>query len=229
MFRRYSLAFYIISALSIPAAIQPALADAEADARAKDENDPSLDKCTKSAVMAHLPVVAGDDVNKENSEKAIADCKVIAEVGRSQRWRAFAFQRIGESQMDLGAYRQALDSLSKSLELNSSDHGTYIDRGDVYKKLRLTNKAASDYERAASLSVGNGLFQGNAFLRLAILYNDDRQYDLAIAYINKAIELAPDESKYNLYKNRGTIYLNKGDSERAQADFAKSIDLKFKR
>jgi tetratricopeptide (TPR) repeat protein len=225
MFRRYSFAFYIIFAFSISAAVQPALADAESEAVAKDNYDPSVRDCGTGGFV-HLSVLAGGDVNKVKTEKAIADCaKVIAEPGHSQYFRAVAFRNIGRLQMDLGAYQQALDSLSKALELNSSDDSTYADRGDVYKKLRITNKAVSDYERAASVAVGN-LSKAVALQKLALLYNDDSQYDLAIAYMTKAIELAPDEVKSNLYKNRGTMWSNKGNSERAQADFAKSIDLK---
>jgi len=221
--------FYIVSALGISAAIHPALADAEAEAKAKDDNDPSVKECLMSNVTAHTSVLLGGDVDKAKSEKAIADCaKVITDLGHSSYWRAAAFRYIGESQTDLGDYQRSLVSLNKSLELNSSDETTYSDRGDVYKKLRLTNKAVSDYERAASLSVGN-LSRTVLFQKLAILYNDDGQYDLAIAYMTKAIEIAPDiVNKSNLYKNRGTMWSNKGDSERAQADFKKSIDLKSK-
>jgi tetratricopeptide (TPR) repeat protein len=54
-------------------------------------------------------------------------------------------------------------------------------------------------------------------------YRDSKQYDLAIADLNEALTIAPDDAE--LYQQRGLVYDWQGNEEAALADYEKAIEL----
>ena len=58
-------------------------------------------------------------------------------------------------------------------------------------------------------------------------YYKKRQYDLAMADLNKALEITPDNSSYKaeVYCDRGIVYLKQGKNDLAFTDFSKAIDI----
>jgi tetratricopeptide (TPR) repeat protein len=203
---------------------------AEDEAVEADNHDPDVRRCIVAGFLNHM--------KKENSNETIAQCSpIINDIKHSVYFRATAYRNIGNALSDAGNDNDAMKSLTKSVELNPEDASSWSDRGDLYRKMGLMQKALDDYKRAVSTATRavstatTDLTMVAALQSMALIYNTQEQYDLAIAYQTKAIELGagPESLKSNLYKNRGTMWSNKGDSVRAQADFAKAIDLEAQR
>jgi tetratricopeptide (TPR) repeat protein len=218
------LALITFLIMSFAGSIQIALADAEADAKAKDNNDPVVKECIMNS-MLRIPSAPAGAGNKETAERIVSSCsKVLADTARSRHYQAMALHYIGDAHSDLGEDQLAIDKLTKSIQLNSNEGDTYSSRAKVYKKMKMTNNAISDYEQAASLT-RYATVKATIYRDIAVIHNDNGQYDQAIAYMTKAIEGAPDYAKGTLYKTRGAIWASKGDTGHAQADYAKANDL----
>lgn len=54
-------------------------------------------------------------------------------------------------------------------------------------------------------------------------YRDSKQYDLAIADLDEALEIAPDDA--SIYQDRGLVYDWQGNEEAALADYEKATEL----
>ena len=63
----------------------------------------------------------------------------------------------------------------------------------------------------------------HAYLRLAAIWNDKREYDRAIASLDEAIRLDPNDPL--AFNNRGWNWWSKGDGNRAIADYTEAIRL----
>ncbi len=62
-----------------------------------------------------------------------------------------------------------------------------------------------------------------ALLNQGIAFFKEGQYDRAIAYFNKAIELNPRNAE--AYNNRGLAYYEKGQYDKAFSDYTKTIEI----
>jgi tetratricopeptide (TPR) repeat protein len=171
--------------------------DAEDKALEADNHDADVRSCVVSSL---------NHISKQKSSETIALCsKITNDAKHSVYYRAAAYRYVGNAMSDAGNDSKAIENLAKSIELNPKDGMAFSDRADVYEKSGLTQKALDDYKRAVSLASDN-LSMARVFQSMAIIYNRQEQYDLAIAYQTKAIELAPESIKSNLYKNRGTMW-----------------------
>jgi tetratricopeptide (TPR) repeat protein len=201
-----------------------ALCAESADAEAKAIEADNQDADVKSCIFA-----AFNHIAHTKAEETIAACsKVVNDAKHSAYFRASSYRRIGDALTDQGKNNEALDYLAKSIDLDPKDDTIFGDRGDLYRTMGQLEKALDDYKRAVALSKSD-LDLALAFRGMALVYNIQEQYDLAIAYQTKTIELVPESAKSAAYKNRGIMWSNKGDSARAQADYAKAIDLEAQR
>ncbi len=211
--------------IGMVAGIQPGFAETEDELFARDEKDPVVNECVTASGHSHMSVVAGAKVDRARSDKTIAVCgKIISDGGHSIYWQATAYRAIGDEYSDRGAFTEALDALNKSLTLKAGECDVVMSRGETYEKAGDTEHAISDYEWATRLPSLENMCATLAYHKLGLVYNRLQQYDLAIAYLTKGLEKSPDEVKSSLYKSRGQVWSNKGDSEKAQADFAKALD-----
>ncbi|MFH0775119.1 MAG: tetratricopeptide repeat protein [bacterium] len=73
------------------------------------------------------------------------------------------------------------------------------------------------------VDAASGLSQAEKYYNLGCGYQDKSDYDNAIYYYNKAIELNPRLAE--AYYNRGNAYTNKGLYDQAISDFTKALEI----
>jgi len=126
--------------------------------------------------------------------------------------RGFAFS-------DINAEKESLSDFSEAIKNKSDKAGYYFIRG--YAKLILFeySGAREDFDIADQLEPGNY----EPYEKLGILLAMDKQYDLAIENLSKAISIDNERSDALYY--RGICLQAKKDEKGALADFKKIIEI----
>ena len=126
------------------------------------------------------------------------------------------YSEIGKTYYQIGDYNSAVNFLTISIEkrdkaiesedfnnFNESDaenfHLTYYNRGQAYLKLRMYDEAYNDFRTAIHFKEDFD----RAYSQISQIYILRNEYDLALYWINKAIEYNPIRSKN--YFNRAVI------------------------
>lgn len=130
--------------------------------------------------------------------------------------------KIAESYMELGNYKEAVETYNRLLILNPNDSGAYNNRGVAYGFLQDYNLAIQDFNKAIELEPTFVSAYNNRGSTYGIL----QDYDRAIQDYDNAIQLDP--SFAIAYKNRGVTYLRIGKKAEAGADFVKHTELTIK-
>ncbi len=131
-----------------------------------------------------------------------------------------AYNNLGVVRRDKGDYRQALEYLTRAIELRPDYAEAYNNRGTVFGAEGDIIRAIKDFDRAIALKPDYVAAYSNRGTARAIAGD----YDRAIADLTRAIELRPDLAA--AYNNRGNVCANKGDFARAVGDFTRAIELK---
>lgn len=116
-------------------------------------------------------------------------------------------------------YLVAIQLFSKAIELDSRNINAYLERSKARRAINDKKRADSDYNIAKKMidDLDNGL---NAY-DLANKYYDSGDYEKALKYYSKSLELTP--SLTNIYFYRGFCKKMTGDYEGAINDFNRSI------
>ncbi len=117
-------------------------------------------------------------------------------------------------------YQDAIDSYTKSLELNPSYVNAYVARAQCYEKLGKAEEALIDYERASTFDPKEEEYTKKA----AELSYDLKQYERAIKNANLA--LLRDKKLLNLYHIKIWSLSNLGKIDEALETANKAIDIK---
>jgi tetratricopeptide (TPR) repeat protein len=131
-------------------------------------------------------------------------------------------------------YDRSIDDFTKALEINPKDrenHKVYYMRGKSYFKNRQYDPAINDFTKALEICPATDketkflIFESRGNSYQALNKNDD-----AIKDFSDAIALNPEHQnlKY-VYNNRGWVWQNKADLQKASKDFyaALAIDSAF--
>ena len=136
-------------------------------------------------------------------------------------------------------YDKAISYINRAIDYEKSNPITntnerlsvmYQNRGGVYRRQGYIKKAILDYEKSINLDSNNI----ETFNNLGCLYEETKEYDLAINAFNKVINAdysnyKKDDYGYNIkafgYFNRGNIYYHKGDYKKALSDYNMAIKL----
>jgi tetratricopeptide (TPR) repeat protein len=131
-----------------------------------------------------------------------------------------AYTNRGNAYAQSGQLEEALDDLSRAIELTPDQAEAHNNRALVYLRLGETQKALDDstwainakpdYAKAYST-------RGEVYMRLG-------QPEQSLADCNRAVELNPDLAE--AYNNRGLAFLRLGKAEDAIRDFSRAIHLK---
>jgi tetratricopeptide (TPR) repeat protein len=174
-------------------------------------------------------------------EDAIADLTKAIEMNPNYtdayNCRGFAYNR-------LLLFNEALKDFTKAIELDPGLSDAYLNRGVAYKNLGKYDEACADWYKAKEIGAPYAQMQidefcspkekkeeiktgqtAEEFYNLGYKEYQSGQYEKAISYFSKAIELDPNLSK--AYCNRGySEYLSDKKTE-ACADWNKALELGY--
>ena len=115
--------------------------------------------------------------------------------------------------------QEALEALSKGIELDPTDPEAYTNRGRAYSGLGNYQQAIKEYDTAIELDPKDAF---TYFLR-GLAYSDLGDHRRAIKDFDRAMELDPKLAR--AYTNRGIAYGVLGDHRRAIRNFDRAIEL----
>ncbi|MDD3501011.1 MAG: tetratricopeptide repeat protein, partial [Candidatus Cloacimonetes bacterium] len=166
--------------------------------------------------------------NLKQYEHAVEDyTKAIELAPDDSLYYGTLYNNRGTCYFELKQYEQAIEDYSKSIELAPDDSSAYSSRASSYSELKQYEQAIDDYTKAIELDPDNysyrilsnsciiaqhgsveeylkamelaGNYQFVNMVRGMRSYSS-KQYELALDYFTKVIELAPDE--YQAYSSR---------------------------
>lgn len=148
---------------------------------------------------------------------ALDDCnraiKLDPESHSSYRSKASTFELLSK-------YDSALISINQAIELSPIENaGLFSQRASIFLNLNQPEKAASDMNKAISLSPKNS----SVYHSKAFFHKKKNELDSALYFLNLAIKLEP--NNFTGYFLRGGINYSKQDWNSALIDFNKSIEL----
>lgn len=118
-------------------------------------------------------------------------------------------------------YKQGISAYSRLIENNNSQSDYFLNRGYCYYQIKDFDKAEKDYLKALTLSnPALDLIYDN----LSLLYYDINNFQKAIEYSTKRIELNP--QNHIPYIDRGLCYRKMKKYKDAENDFNKSLEIK---
>jgi tetratricopeptide (TPR) repeat protein len=122
-------------------------------------------------------------------------------------------------------YDKAIKDLSKAIELDPEDLYNYFDRGNAFGNSQQYNRAIADYLKIEELDKDQSFAKSDyLYNNIALTFEYLEQYDNALAYYTKEINISPDAPIG--YRNRADLYAKKlNDYEKAEADYTKAIEL----
>ncbi len=145
---------------------------------------------------------------------------------KQNQMTAWDYRRQGDRYFYKKQYKDAIDSYSNAIHMQSNNATFYNDRACAYidwddysKDNSYYHKAFSDLDKAIKL---NPLF-AEAYINRGYIYDSLEKYNEAISDYSKAIELTPEYAA--TYSNRGATYINLKKYDKAAADFDKAIEL----
>jgi len=164
-----------------------------------------------------LKLVALCEVNVENYEDAR---KILEDIIKYKQDDAICWYYLGCCYDNLGQLIEAKHAYNTVIKLRPE----YV---DVYKSMAIVQIKAQEPEKAIEY-VEQGLKYADkddyAFYYIAgTACMAAQNFEGSIKYIEKAIELAPDNVQ--LYNNLGTAYLTTGQLDKARETYEKSIEL----
>jgi tetratricopeptide (TPR) repeat protein len=173
-----------------------------------------------NAAEARDPLVVC--VNSPDDSVALPACLDAArDARRSASDRAVAYAVAGLTKFTGHENDRAMDYFRQALALDKNSDLAYDSRAVVEMATGDYDAAVTDARRAIELKP-NG--HPDAYLLLGTLADRNGDHDARIAYIDKAIALAPNYAE--AYAGRGHGYMDEKKYDRALADFNKAISLK---
>jgi len=131
-----------------------------------------------------------------------------------------AFLNRGIANAKSGRLKEALEDLSRAIQLDPEYSKAWFNRGNMHFRINLPEKALEDFSKAIELNPG----YGQAYYNRGNLYSGLAEYGKAIADYSKAIELDPKD--HNPYINRALAYGSLNEYDKALKDFDKADQLR---
>lgn len=114
--------------------------------------------------------------------------------------------------------RDLIDRINAALEAAPDSMELYIARGRAWNARKEFDSAIKDYDMAIQLGAGPEVFGYRAATRVKL-----GETDAAIADFGKAID--GDESKWEYFAQRGSLYFQREELGKARADAAQALTL----
>ncbi len=149
--------------------------------------------------------------------------------------KAVAFYEQGKALWKTFDISEAIEALTKAIELHPTYTEALSERGSIYFLTRKHQMAVNDLDKVLAVQPNNTkilYYRGLALTELAVKTKDDDNdrktangiAQRALADFSKAIELAPND--YSFYNARGKLLLAFGFYKESITDFEKSIAIK---
>ena len=150
-----------------------------------------------------------------DQEAALKDFKRLMDINPDAYW---AFNNRGLVFLEKKKHREALDDFKMALEINPDDPDTLYNMAVLYEQ-------KEDYEKA--LDYINRSIEKNpsadAYGKRGEIFRSDGNTDKALDDFNRAIELDADCAR--AYCDRGSIYFDRKEHKKAEADWKKADEL----
>jgi len=137
-------------------------------------------------------------------------------------YMSIAWLNRGQVRVELKKYEEAMKDMDQAIKLDPSENAHLV-RGKLKADLGYHQKAIEDFNRAFKLNNHSSKALNNIGLSLAKL----EKYNDALEYFNKAIKINPGNA--SAYGNRGTLYYQTGNKQKACTDWQRSAELGNKR
>lgn len=137
------------------------------------------------------------------------------------------FGNIGMRHMQNKEFASAIRNFSKFLETDENNTDIIFFRGLSKSELGDLYGAISDYDKVIELNSNYPMQYnkiGMAYNNKAYSYVKLKEYDKALPFVEKALEL--DKSEWYFWDTRGEIYLNLGNYDKSISDLDKAIKIK---
>jgi len=131
-----------------------------------------------------------------------------------------AYDSRGAAYKDLGNYQQAIEDLSRAIEIKPGYIDAYNNRGIAYKDLGNYSQAIEDLNRAIEMKPRFA----EAYNNRGIAHKGLGNYRQAIEDYSRAIEIRPDYA--DAYNNRGNAYNGLGNYRQAIEDYGRAIEIR---
>ena len=152
-----------------------------------------------------LPVIA-------HAQDATCDPNVGASGYRTQ----------GDDARNEGDYTASITAYTCAIELDPADYRSLNRRGNSYLDLRDYDAALADYQVAVAINNDTPYIQYN---NMGLVYDNLGQPDEALEQYNLALDFNPDYGAS--LNNRGNIFYDRGDYERAIEDYERAIAVDY--
>jgi tetratricopeptide (TPR) repeat protein len=127
-------------------------------------------------------------------------------------------QRRGGAPAGTEGFRQAVRELEILEKLTPEDERVYYTLGGIYFDLREIEKAIAAYEKYQKYS-----YSDEGYREIARYYASVNNLDMAVEYLNKALELDPGSAESLMLL--GNIYLSQGKNREGAAIFKKLFEV----
>ncbi len=125
----------------------------------------------------------------------------------------------GDGRSDRKKLAEAIDTMSPIIAEHPNLWEPRLMRGVAHRRLGHSDAARSDFE-AVLTEVPD---QSNALVNLALLFRDQKEFDRAADYAQKAADLAPNDP--NVMINATLVMIDCGDCDEAKALASKAYDV----
>ena len=158
----------------------------------------------------------------EDDSAVLPACLDVArDTSRPANHRAVAYAVAGLVKVTTHENDLAFDYFKQSLALDKNSDFAYSYRAGLEVTIGNYDAAVADARKAVELKPND---HPEAYLVLGTLADRDGDHEARIAYISKAIALAPNYAE--AYAGRGHGYMDEKKYDRALADFNKALSLK---
>lgn len=161
-------------------------------------------------------------LNSEDDSAVLPACLDVArDTSRPANHRAVAYAVAGLIKITTHENDLAFDYFRQSLALDKNSDFAYSYRASLEMTIGNYDAAIADAKKAVELKPKD---HPEAYLLLGTLADRNGDHEARIAYINKAIVVAPNYAE--AYAGRGHGYMDEKKYDRALADFNKALSLK---
>lgn len=160
-------------------------------------------------------------------DKNISEIEEIAKTAKDEAENVKYLQSIYEATSNEYNGKQTgyqkVQSLSPIIRQNPDKPDAYYTRAIFKDAIKDYNGAIKDYFRAIELMDESDTSRASCYSCLSVAYSKVGNNNEALKYINKAIELEPNDSVY--YSNRAAYYSELNEHEHAFADYDRALIL----